>query len=259
MRMTRTIRMGPALTLIAALLSTTPLLSAAQPSGAQPGTPATATQPPAPNPIAELIRADVEQLRATGDLDLGGVMIASRNLLPRIYEARDFAPTWRNQAQIDSLLETIDESYKEGLDPRDYHVDEVRAARAAFANVDALPPAERAALDVMLTDSVIRIGYHLRFGKVDPVALNPNWNLKQDLMGRDPAVTIQQAIDSPSMREFADAAIPRVFLYQRFKEALAQYRQLAAAGGWPAVPTGPTLKPGMADERVPKLAERLAI
>jgi murein L,D-transpeptidase YcbB/YkuD len=231
---------------------------AAQPSPAQPGTGAPA-QPPAPNPIAELIRADVEQLRATGDLDLGGVTIASRIILPRLYEARAFAPTWRTQAQIDSLLETIDEGYKEGLDPRDYHVDEVRAARAAFANVDALPAAERAALDVMLTDSVIRIGYHLRFGKVDPVTLNPNWNSKQDLMGRDPAVTIQKAIDAPSMRDFADAAIPRVFLYRRIKDALAQYRELAAAGGWPALPTGPTLKSGMTDARVPKLAERLAI
>ena len=247
------------LALIAALLSAAALPSAAQQGAEQPGSASPAAQPSALPPVAELIRADVEQLRATGDLDLGGVMIASRNLLPRIYEARAFTPTWRTQAQIDALLETIDESYKEGLDPRDYHVDEVRAARAAFANVDALPPAERAALDVLLTDSVIRLGYHLRFGKVDPVALNANWNLKQDLMGHDPGVTIQQAIDAPSMREFADAAIPRVFLYQRFKEALAQYRQLAAAGGWPALPTGPTLKPGMTDARVPKLAERLAI
>jgi murein L,D-transpeptidase YcbB/YkuD len=207
----------------------------------------------------ELIRAEVEQLRTTGDLAVDGVMIASRNLLPRIYEARAFEPTWRSQAQVDSLLETIDESYREGLDPRDYHVDAVRAARAAFANVDALPAAERAALDVMLTDSVIRLGYHLRFGKVDPIALNPNWNLKQDLMGRDPAVTIQHAIDAPSMREFADAAIPRVFLYRRFVDALAEYRKIAAAGGWPAVPAGPTLRPGMTDARVLKLAARLAI
>jgi murein L,D-transpeptidase YcbB/YkuD len=106
---------------------------------------------------------------------------------------------------------------------------------------------------------VIRLGYHLRFGKVDPIALNPHWNLKQDLMGRDPAVTIQQAIDAPSMSEFADAAIPRVFLYQRFKDALAGYRAIAAAGGWPAVPAGPTLKPGMMDARVPTLAQRLAV
>jgi murein L,D-transpeptidase YcbB/YkuD len=247
------------MTLIGALFSVTALRSSGQPSVAQRVTNIAATQPPAPRPIDELIRADVEQLRATGDLELGGVTIASRNLLPRIYEARAFAPTWRTQAQIDALLETIDEGYKEGLDPRDYHVDQVRAARAAFANVDDLPAAERAALDVMLTDSVTRLGYHLRFGKIDPVALNPNWNLKQDLMGRDPAVTIQKAIDAPSMREFADAAIPRVFLYQRFKEALAKYREIASAGGWPIVPAGPTLKAGMTDARVPKLAERLAI
>jgi len=262
MRMKRTIRIRlllPTNSLIVVLLAASALPSAAQPSAAQPGSAPPEAQRPAPDPVAELIRADVEQLRATGDLDLGGVMIASRNLLPRIYEARGFAPTWRTQPQIDSLLETIDESYKEGLDPRDYHVDQVRAARAAFANVDTLSAAERAALDVMLTDSVIRIGYHLRFGKVDPVALNPNWNLKQDLMGRDPAVTIQKAIDARSMREFADAAIPRVFLYQRYKEALAQYRQLAATGGWPVLSAGPTLKQGMTDARVPKLAERLAI
>jgi len=207
----------------------------------------------------ELIRAEVEQLRSAGDLTAGGVRIASRNLLPRIYEARGFEPTWASQAQIDSLLETIDESYREGLDPRDYNSDAVRAAREAYANVAALPAAERAALDVMLTDSVIRLGYHLRFGKVDPVALNPNWNQKQDLMGRDPAVTIQRAIDAPSMREFADAAIPRVFLYRRFTEALAEYRRIAAAGGWPSVPAGPTLKPGMTDARVPQLAARLAV
>ena len=247
------------MTAIAALLTASALPLAAQPNVGQAAVTPAATQLPAPNPIAELIRADVEQLRATGDLDLGGVTIASRIILPRLYEARAFAPTWQTQAQIDSLLETIDEGYKEGLNPRDYHVDQVRAARAAFANVDALPTAERAAFDVILTDSVIRLGYHLRFGKVDPVALNPNWNSKQDLMGRDPAVTIQKAIDAPSMREFADVAIPRVFLYQRLKEALAQYRQLASTGGWPAVPTGPTLKPGVTDARVPKLAERLAI
>ena len=93
--MTRTIRIRfpTALIVITALASALPI--AAQPSAAQPTT-APASQSPAPNPIAEWIRADVEQLRATGDLDLGGVTIASRVILPRLYEARAFAPTWRN-------------------------------------------------------------------------------------------------------------------------------------------------------------------
>src|SRR5690606_2317469 len=111
----------------------------------------------------------------------------------------------------------------------------------------------------LLTDSVARLGFHLRFGKVDPVAIDPHWNLERDLIGSDPAATIAAAIESPSMSEFARRVLPRVFLYDRLKRALADYRALAAAGGWPAVPAGPTLRPGMEDPRVGVLVERLAV
>jgi murein L,D-transpeptidase YcbB/YkuD len=111
----------------------------------------------------------------------------------------------------------------------------------------------------LLTDSIIRLGYHLRFGKVDPNALDTNWNPTLELFREDPAVTIQEAIDSQSLREFSARVIPRAFLYERFKIALAEYRALEAKGGWPAVPAGATLKPGDKGERVPALAARLAV
>ena len=209
--------------------------------------------------VVELIRQRVEELTVAGTLDVAGEPIASRQVLPRLYEQRAFAPTWRSLKQIDSLLALIDQSFGEGLDPNDYHAVAVRAARASLTDLDALPAVERAALDILLTDSVIRLGYHLRFGKVDPVALDPHWNLSRDLMGEDAAKTIQAAIDSAELPEFAAEAIPRVFLYERFMKALADYRALAAAGGWPNVPEGATLKLGMSDERVPALAARLAI
>ena len=135
----------------------------------------------------------------------------------------------------------------------------MRAAREAFTRLDSLPPEERAGLDLLLTDSVIRLGYHLRFGKVDPVALDPHWNMSRDLTAEDAAATIQAAIDSASMRDFAEKVIPRVFLYRRFKVALAEYREIAANGGWPSIATGETLKVGMTDARVPVLAQRLTV
>ena len=55
-----------------------------------------------------------------------GVAIAARNLIPAIYEARAFAPEWRTVSQIDGLLEVIGDSFLEGLDPADYHVEAVR-------------------------------------------------------------------------------------------------------------------------------------
>jgi murein L,D-transpeptidase YcbB/YkuD len=216
-------------------------------------------QPLLAQEVDELIRAHVEELRATGALTIDGTAIASRHMIPRVYEAREFTPTWTSAEQIAGLLELVEESHLEGLDPVDYNVDAVRAAHAAFESGAAIAPGERAGFDIILTDSLIRLGYHLRYGKVDPVELDPNWNLTRALVSEDPARTIQGAIDAPSMREFARDVIPRNEFYLNLKSALAEYRVLAAAGGWPSVPAGPTLAPGMSDARVPALRARLDV
>jgi murein L,D-transpeptidase YcbB/YkuD len=208
---------------------------------------------------ADVIRTYVEELRVSGRLEVAGQAVASRELLPRVYENREFAPAWETLQQIDGLLEIVDQSYLEGLDPNDYHASALHAARGALTDPAALSASDRAELDVLLTDSIIRLGYHLRFGKVDPNALNPNWASTADLLREDPAATIQAAIDAPSLGEFAARVIPRAFLYQRFKIALAEYRALEANGGWSSVPDGATLKPGGTDGRVPALAARLAV
>ena len=208
---------------------------------------------------ADFIRTHVEELRVGGRLEVLGQAVASREVLPSLYENREFAPAWNTLQQMDGLLEIIDDSYLEGLDPNDYHAAALRNARSSLTDLASLAPSDRAELDILLTDSIIRLGYHLRFGKVDPNALDPNWSPTLELFREDPAITIQQAIDSQSLREFAARVIPRAFLYERFKVALAAYRALEAKGGWPSVPDGPTLKPGGTDERVPALAARLAV
>jgi murein L,D-transpeptidase YcbB/YkuD len=47
--------------------------------------------------------------------------------------------------------------------------------------------------------------------------------------------------------------------YQRLQAALQRYRAIAAAGGWPAVPDGPTIHPDTEDLRLPAVARRLTI
>ena len=75
--------------------------------------------------LDELLRSRVEQLRQTGELDADGAAIAAKTLIPRLYEARAFALEWHSTAQIDSLLEAIDESYLEGLDHK-FHAHQIR-------------------------------------------------------------------------------------------------------------------------------------
>ena len=38
-------------------------------------------------------------------------------------------------------------------------------------------PAMLADFDILLTDALVRLSYHLMFGKVDPERLDPSWNM----------------------------------------------------------------------------------
>lgn len=207
--------------------------------------------------VSEAIRVEIEQLRETGILSIGGVDIAAGNLLAEVYERRSFAPNWTRD-EAGQLLAAIKDAYLDGLDPGDYHAEEVEYVYNELGKGNLQSPHEQAALDVMLTDSLFRLGYHLHFGKVNPENLDSNWNFRRQLRDEGPAVTMQNAMDAPSLQAFFEQFVPRGPLYKQLRKALAEHRAMAEAGGWPAVPEGPTLKPGASDTRVPQIAARLA-
>jgi len=209
--------------------------------------------------VSEAIRVEIEQLRETGTLSIGGVDIAAGSLLAEVYERRNFAPNWTNREEIGELITVIKNTYLDGLDPADYHLQEAEYVYRELGAGNLQSPHQQAALDVMLTDSLFRLGYHQRFGKVNPENLDPHWNFKRELGGRDPAARMQEAMDAPSLQKFLEELAPRGPIYRQLRAALADYRKLAEAGGWPNVPEGPTLKSGATDTRVPQIAARLAV
>jgi murein L,D-transpeptidase YcbB/YkuD len=205
------------------------------------------------------IRAEIEQLRETGQLSAGGIEVASGKLLARIYENRNFEPAWPDIEKMDELIRLAESTADDGLDPADYHFEALERVRARLAAGERFDAAERAALDIGMTDSLIRIGYHRRFGKVNPNDLDPDWNFQRELRRRDPAIVFQEAMDADSLAGYLERTFPRDELYRRMQGYLVQYRDLAASGGWPQIPDGPTMRPGDSDPRLSVLARRLAI
>jgi murein L,D-transpeptidase YcbB/YkuD len=204
----------------------------------------------------EAIRERVEQLRTAQTLVIEGATVMSTSLLPRIYEKRAFRAAWSDPKRTE-LLDVIRAMDGDGLLPGDYHLAELEQLQARLAA--GADPVTAAALDVLATDAFILALYHLYFGKVDPVTLFPHWNFRRDPPNGIDAVTIVgDAIESGAIAATADRARPKHPLYQQGRKLLADYRAIQARGGWPTIPAGPTLKPGMTDPRVLILRERLA-
>ena len=85
--------------------------------------------------------------------------------------------------------------------------------------------------------------------------MEPAWNFtRQFRPGQDPLRTLTAAVEAPSLSAFLGQWLDRAPLYRTLQEKLAEYRGLAAAGGWPEVPDGPTLRPGDADPRLGRAA-----
>ena len=205
------------------------------------------------------LRLELEQLVNSGSLSNSDASIASVNLLLEFYEQRSYLPAWHDQRKIGELLTAIKATATDGLDPSDYHLARVEFTYAELLAGRQASPEQRAMQDLVLTDSLVRLGYHQLFGKVNPYSLDSNWNFRRDLNDVDPAIAIQRAIDSPSLTDFLSTFFPRGWFYQKLQAALAEYRQIAVDGGWPVIPDGPTLRPGASDGRLQVLAQRLIV
>ncbi len=205
---------------------------------------------PAAEPEA-LIRGRVEALQAGRPVAIDGATLAARSFLADLYRRQAFRPLWSAAASAD-LIASIRAIEEDGLDPADYHLARLEALSARDG------PAIRPLTDLLLTDALLRLAYHARFGKLDPEDLDPNWNFTSKLVVSDPIAAVQEVIDGGRVREFVDSLKPQHPFYGKLKAALGQYRAIAKRGGWPAIPAGPTLKRGLTDPRVAVLRKRLA-
>jgi len=211
------------------------------------------------DPVAEAIHARLEELQFAGDLEIGGARIAAREIIPAVYANRDFQPMWTNPTRVDGLLALIQTAPADGLDTSDYYLEPLQAQIAKASATEA--PLDQADLDILLTDSLIRFGYHQLFGKVDAAALDSNINFTRTFFdGRDSLTAIPEIIASPvSLQQQAEESLHRGPFYRNLQKNLAGYRELAAAGGWPKVPAGDTLHKGDDDPRVTALRQRLIV
>jgi murein L,D-transpeptidase YcbB/YkuD len=213
-----------------------------------------AQSPASADPVVEAVRERVEALSADGRLSVEGANLSATRSLGTLYELHGFQPFW-DSARLAKLLDLVRASAADGLTPADYHL----ATLERLAGRIERTPLDAAQLDLLATDAYAELLYHLYFGKVDPVAIDSRWNFERREMKQEDAVQI--VLDGISGADVASAitgARPDHWMYRSMVEALAAYRRIELAGGWPIIPDGPALRLGVSDPRVAALRTRLS-
>jgi len=215
---------------------------------------------PLTDPRAEVIRSQVDEMRYAQDFSVRGERIVLVDAVATIFEDRQFAPVWAKGPRLDHLIAALRDVELDGLHPADYHYATLEALRAELRSATGLSPADQAALELLATDAMALALFHLHGGKVDPVKLSTQWNYPaRPVRTPDARELLTRALDSGRIVETFIEVRPGHPWYRRGREHLREYRRIAANGGWPVVPDGPTLKVGMTDPRVPVLRRRLEI
>jgi murein L,D-transpeptidase YcbB/YkuD len=209
--------------------------------------------------IAEIIRSKIEQITSQAGLQIEGAQIASATVLPEVYEENGFKRLWTNPQNVEDLYNAVTTIDEDGLRPDDYHYTIINQLRSRADSGTSSDPELSADIDILLTDSLIRLGYHLIIGKVDPIDHHPQWNLAVEIHDDEPVKFIQETLEAGNLAKKINEFRPPNIIYSEYKAALKKYRTIKDNGGWQPVPQGPTLKKGMQDSRVLLLRRRLKI
>ena len=215
--------------------------------------------------VAERIRTRIEAAGTVADLRAGGEPIYESQVLPGFYEQRLYRPAWSDKRGptrlADDLVGALRRADLEGLRSEDYHLAGIEAVLAAVRadakRGPAITPDRWAELDLLLTDAFLVYGAHLLAGRVNPETLTPEWVANR--RSADVASVLEGALESGKIAGALEKLAPRHPGYRRLREALARYRELAARGGWPAIPEGSTLQRGDRGRAVDALRERLRL
>ncbi|MEY6431594.1 L,D-transpeptidase family protein [Thioalkalicoccus limnaeus] len=188
---------------------------------------------------------------------LGTLELASGPLLAEVYRARDYRLAW-DPARIAAHRRLLEATRRDGFQRSDFHFREIMAW-IERGDLATLSSGDRVEFELLLSDSLLRYLHHHRYGKVDPVALDAHWNHSSPPTFAALREDLGQALAAPNLEAHVRRTIRQPGFYSRLRDGLADYRAIAADGGWPTVPEGRTVRLGDQDEQVASIRARLAV
>ncbi len=203
------------------------------------------------NPL--LIKAGITQALEVGRV--GKYKFYDTPGMKAFYEARAYESVWLQssflrQRKAETLVKIFEESWKHGLNPASYRLDEIKRLMGETKG------AERFQLDLLLSDSLVRYGRDLTGMRVNPRAIGQRskyW--RQPLRAIDILDHVANVSDtSGALKGLA----PQGKLYKKLQRALVElYKTPAEDSDTQTIRLSGLLKPGGSHKSILKIRERM--
>lgn len=176
------------------------------------------------------------------------------------YGARHFEPLWLStddggkvafSPKAEAILEVFRTAEREGFRPSDYMTPDLDVAAAGT------DPAKLAALETAFSAAVTRYAQDAYGGRVKPTDVVSTWTIAPKRLNEAEFLVKLAASDTPDavLRDLS----PKHREFLGLKAALAKFYDGSVIDAAVTIPEGKLLKPGMQDERVTLLRQRLDV
>ena len=200
--------------------------------------------------LAETKDAIVEILASEDRLP--GHLQRVRKTLTTYYIDNDAPVYWVGTGRMTPFIQRLLYADEDGLKLEDYPADYLIALRDT---IDASDPVSAGYTELAFAAYFLRYAADLKTGRFIPSKIDPK--LFQPRRKLDEINILETLNGYNNPEQYLDQLEPHNPHYRALRAMLRKYRALAANGGWPSIPMGVTLKPGMSDPRIPAIRDRL--
>jgi murein L,D-transpeptidase YcbB/YkuD len=202
------------------------------------------------SPLAREIHLQIDHIRELGSLEITGRHVGSDALMA-LYQSGGFEPLWTDD-RVAGLRSFVAGVGTDGLDPTWYAASVLDSLAAAPGRT----PREQANRDIFFSHVFLEVGNHVHGGVVELADLGEGWE-QVPRVDPVPIDSMRTILTSGDVGRGLAGLRPDHFIYQGLVSALARYRAIESAGGWPSVGEGAVLAADSVSDRVPALRLRL--
>ncbi|MCB7481434.1 L,D-transpeptidase family protein [Christiangramia sediminis] len=187
------------------------------------------------------------------DSEAGITQLYNSTEVSGFYRERDFQPVWTKRELREDLFRNIENIEEEGLFFEDYHGEELQKL---FRSLDTNSEEENNLLEILLTDSYLRLSKDLATGKLDPTTIHEIWGTPLNEINS--LELLENAILRGDIQKSLDTLKSKHIVYRQLKSALKDFKKTGIADKTTTkINQGKLIRPGESSDRIFSVTKRL--